>query len=249
MQSDLVGKTALITGSSRGVGRAIAKRLLTEGCQVVINGRDVDSLKIAAQELCCTAAIAGDVSKPDGAIKVVGETIATLGKLDILVCNVGSGQSVPAGSETYDEWMRIFDLNFWSTTNTIEAARGALAESRGVIVCISSICGLQVIPDAPLTYSVAKAALHAYVKGSALPFGKQGIRINAIALGNIVFAGSVWEKKMKNHPLEVQRMLEYAVSLGRLGSPEDAANLVAFLASSQAAFATGGVWRLDGGQV
>lgn len=249
MQFDLAGKTALITGSSRGVGRAIAERLLAEGCRVALNGRNPDDLEAAAQELKCAVAIAGDVSQPEGAARVVREAVAALGKLDILVCNVGSGHSVPAGSETYEEWQRVFGLNFWSTTNTVEAAHAALIESHGVIVCISSICGLEVILGAPLTYSVAKAALHAYVRGLARPLGKQKIRINAIALGNMLFKGSVWERKIATNTSEVQEMLEREVSLARLGTPEEAANLVVYLASSQAAFATGGVWRLDGGQV
>lgn len=248
MQLDLAGKTVLVTGSSRGVGRAIAECLLAEGCRVALNGRNVDDLKATAQALNCAVAIAGDVSQPEGAACVVQEAVVALGKLDILVCNVGSGRSVPTGSEDYAEWQRVFGVNFWSTTNTVEAARSALAESHGVIVCISSICGLEVIPGAPLTYSVAKAALHTYVKGLARPLGAQSIRINAIALGNMLFKGSVWEKKMDTNATEAQQMLEREVSLARLGTPEEAANLVAYLASSRAAFATGGVWRLDGGQ-
>ena len=248
MQLNLAGKTALVTGSSRGVGRAIAKRLVAEGCHVALNGRNSDDLQATAKELNCAVAIAGDVSQPKEAARVVREAVAVLGKLDILVCNVGSGRSVPAGSETYEEWQRVFGLNFWSTTNTVEAAHTALVESQGVIVCISSICGLEVIPGAPLTYSVAKAALHAYVKGLARPLGAQNIRINAIALGNMLFKGSVWEQKMMANTSEVSEMLDREVSLARLGMPEEAANLVVYLTSSQAAFATGGVWRLDGGQ-
>ncbi len=248
MQLDLTGKTALVTGSSRGVGRAIANCLLAEGCRVALNGRNTDALKATAVALNCPVTIVGDVSIPEEAARVVREAVAALGKLDILVCNVGSGRSVPPGAEDYAEWQRVFSLNFWSTTNTVEAARTALAKSHGVVVCISSICGLEAIPKAPLTYSVAKAALHAYVKGLARPLGAQNIRINAIALGNMLTKGSVWEKKIDTNPSEVQQMLEREVPLERMGSPEEAANLVAYLVSSQAAFATGGIWRLDGGQ-
>lgn len=248
MQLDLAGKAVLVTGSSRGVGRAIAEHLLVEGCRVALNGRNPDDLKATAEALNCAVAIAGDVSKPEEAARVVQEAVAALGKLDILVCNVGSGRSVPPGAEDYAEWQRVFGVNFWSTTNTVEAARAALAESHGVVVCISSICGLEVVSGAPLTYSVAKAALHAYVKGLARPLGAQSIRINAIALGNMLFKGSVWEQKMTTNTSEVQEMLAREVSLARMGTPEEAANLVAYLASSHAAFATGGVWRLDGGQ-
>ncbi len=249
MRLDLKGKAALVTGSSRGVGRAIAQRLIEEGCVVAMNARNLKNLENSAKELNCDIAISGDMSHPDGALRVVNTALADLGKLDILVCNVGGGNSVLAGTETYEEWQRVFSLNFWSATNTIEAARAALVKSRGNIVCISSICGLQVIPEAPLTYSVAKAALHAYVSGLARPLGSQNVRINAVALGNMLFEGSVWDQKIKTNSSQVQQLLEKDVSLRRLGIPKEAANLVAFLASSQAEFATGSVWRLDGGQV
>ncbi len=248
MQLELSGKTALVTGSSKGIGRAIAEALQAEGCQVAINGRNPADLAVAAAELPGAIAIAGDVTRPEQARRVIAESVRALGNLDILVCNVGSGRSVPPGEETPDEWQRVFALNLWSTTNTIEAAREALAASKGTIVCVSSICGLEVIPGVPVTYSAAKAALHAYVRGIARPLGKQDIRINAVAPGNILFDGSVWSRKSAENPQAVQTMLDKEVALGRLGAPGDVASLVVYLASPCAGFATGGIWTLDGGQ-
>lgn len=249
MDLDLAGKTALVTGSSRGIGRAIAEVLHAEGCQVVLNGRTTKDLAVTAASLQGAVAVVGDVTRPDEARRVVAEARAALGGLDILVCNVGSGRSVPPGDETYDEWQRVFALNLWSATNTIEGAREVLAASHGVVVCVSSICGLEVIPGAPVTYSVAKAALHAYVRGMARPLGRQGVRVNAVAPGNISFNGSVWSKKLAEDPWAVQKMLERDVALVRLGNPREVAELVAYIASPRAGFATGGVWTLDGGQV
>jgi NAD(P)-dependent dehydrogenase (short-subunit alcohol dehydrogenase family) len=180
---------------------------------------------------------------------VVKQVVAQIGKLDILVCNVGGGRSVSPGQENADEWQRVFALNFWSATNTIEAAREALVMSRGSVVCISSICGLEVIPDAPVTYSAAKAALHAYVRGIARPLGQDGVRINAVASGNIWFDGSVWSRKLAEDAQAVQDMLLGTVALSKLGTPQDVAQLVAYLASPVSGFATGSVWTLDGGQV
>lgn len=241
-------RRALITGSSRGIGRAIAERLHADGYRIAVNGRDATAVTATARALPGAVGIAGDVSLPAEAARVVAESVAMLGGLDLLVCNVGSGQSVPPGQEDPAEWRRVFANNLWSTTNTVEASRPALASSRGAIVCISSICGLEVIDGAPVTYSVAKAALHAYVRGIARPLGRDGVRINAVAPGNILFDGSVWQRRMDRDAIGVQAMLERDVPLRRLGTTHDVANLVAFLASSQAAFATGRVWTLDGGQ-
>lgn len=249
MQLNLAGKSALVTGSSKGIGRAIAEVLHGEGCHVALNGRNSADLATATAQLGGSIGIEGDVTRPEEARRVVSEVVSIFGQLDILVCNVGSGRSVPPGNETADEWQRVFALNLWSTTNGVEAARDALAASKGVIVCISSICGLQVIPGAPVTYSVAKAALHAYVRGIARPLGKQGVRINAVAPGNILFDGSVWSRKLAEDENAVQAMLKKNVALGCLGTPADVASLVAYLASPLSRFASGGIWTLDGGQI
>ena len=249
MELELSGRKALVTGSSRGIGRAIAEALQDEGCSVALNARNEAELKETARELGCTAAVTGDMSSAEEARRVVGEAVAALGGLDILVCNVGGGRSVAPGNETYEEWQRVFALNLWSTTNVIEAARSELADACGAVVCISSLCGLEVVPGAPVTYSAAKAALHAYVRGIARPLGKEGVRINAIAAGNILFEGSVWARKLEEDAVGVQQMLEREVALARLGTPQDVAGLAAYLASPRSGFATGAIWRLDGGQV
>lgn len=249
MQLNLSGKTALVTGSSRGIGLAIAEALSGEGCMVALNSRNLEESVNVAARLPGAISVAGDVTELTDAQRVVSEVLKSFGKLDILVCNVGSGQSVPPGEETPEEWQRVFGLNLWSATNTVAAARDAVAASKGSIVCISSICGLEVIAGAPITYSAAKSALHAYVRGMARPLGKQGVRINAIAPGNILFESSVWSRKLSENRVAVQAMLDRDVALSRLGTPQDVANLVIYLASARAGFASGGIWTLDGGQV
>jgi 3-oxoacyl-[acyl-carrier protein] reductase len=249
MHLDLTGKVVLVTGSSKGIGWSIAETLSKEGCLVALNGRDEANLRIATNQLAGAVGFAGDVTQPNKTKQIVNNVLTTFGRLDILICNVGSGRSVPPGNETADEWQRVFAINLWSTTNAVEAAWDALVSSKGVIVCISSICGSEVIPDAPVTYSAAKAALHAYVRGIARPLGKQGVRINAVAPGNILFDDSVWSKKMAEDAASVQAMLANTVSLGNFGTPADVAQLVAFLASPRSRFASGSVWTLDGGQI
>jgi 3-oxoacyl-[acyl-carrier protein] reductase len=248
MKLELDGKVALVTGSSRGIGRVIAEKLHAQGCKVVINGRNKRDLEIVASDLLGSVIAKGDVSQPQGAQQVVEKGLEACGKINILICNVGNGRSVTPGEETWEEWQRVFALNLWATTNMVEAACNALAKNKGNIVCVSSICGNEVVLGAPVTYSVAKAALNAYVRGIARPLGKQGVRINAVAPGNIMFDGSVWSQRMAEDASSVKAMLERNVALAKLGTPGDVAGLVAYLASPQAGFATGGVWTLDGGQ-
>jgi 3-oxoacyl-[acyl-carrier protein] reductase len=249
MDLELAGKIALVTGSSRGIGRAIAENLHSEGCKVCINGRNKDDLIKVAKTLPGSVIAQGDVSDPQDAQNIVKEVIASFGRIDILVCNVGSGSSVKPGEENHEEWKRVFAINLWSTTNMVEAAGAALTESKGSIVCISSICGLEVVAGAPVTYSAAKAALNSYVRGIARPLGRKGMRINAIALGNILFEGSVWSRKLADDSDTVKLMLERDVALNQFGTPKNAAELVAYLVSPRSNFATGGIWTLDGGQV
>lgn len=248
MQFNFSGKTALITGSSRGIGLSIAKALYNQNCKVALNSRNYDELKLAASQFSDAIYVVGDVTQPNEAQIIVSEVIKSFGKIDILICNVGSGESVSPGKETFDEWHRVFALNLWSTTNMVEASLNELERTKGNIVCISSICGLEVVKNAPITYSAAKAALNAYVRGISRPLSKKGVRINAVAPGNILFDGSVWSSKLNKNKVAVKSMIKKDVALGRLGDPEDVANLVLYLASNLASFATGAIWTIDGGQ-
>jgi 3-oxoacyl-[acyl-carrier protein] reductase len=169
------------------------------------------------------------------------------GGLDILVCNAGSGQSVPPGMETEAEWRRVLDLNLFSALNMISAARPHMRRG-GAIVCISSICGLAAL-GAPVTYSAAKAALNAAVRGLARPLAGNGLRINAVAPGNILFPGGTWARKLAEDKASVDAMLAREVAMVRLGKPEEIADLAVFLASPRAGFVTGTVYVADGGQL
>lgn len=249
MQLELEGKTALVTGSSRGIGRAIARALHREGCNVMLNARGEAALRRAAAELGERAAFhASDATDPRACAALMEATLCRWNAIDILVCNVGSGASVGPGDETLEEWQRMLAINLLSCANMVAAAQAALIASRGAIVCISSICGVETVTDAPLAYSAAKAALNAYVRGVARPLGRHGVRINAIAPGNVLFEGSVWERKLAEDAPGVETLLKRDVALGRLGRADEIADFAVFLASPRAAFATGGVYVVDGGQ-
>lgn len=249
MDLKLKGKNALVTGSSQGIGKAIAKILHTEGCNVTLNGRNPKNLKKTALEFqdridTCSA----DVTKINDCKKLIQHTKKQWGSIDILICNVGNGTSVSPGKETFEEWQRVFLTNFYSAVNVIEAAKKELSKTKGTIICISSIAGIETL-GGPITYSVAKSALNSYVKNISKPFAKVGIRINGIAPGNIMFKESVWMKKLSKNPRAVKQMLKNDVALGKFGTPDEIASFTAFLCSSQSSFSTGSIFVVDGGQI
>ena len=247
MDLELSGKVAMITGSSRGIGLGIAQALYFEGCQVILNGRDLNTLSQAANSLGGHYVV-GDVCIPEQARMVVDTAHKLGGKIDIVVANVGSGASVPQGTESSAEWTRMLNLNLESAVNTISAAREALAQSQGVALCVSSICGLSVL-GAPIAYSAAKAALNSYVRGISVVLAQEGVRIVGLAPGNVLFPGSTWDRKLKADRGAVQRTLDLNVPMRRLGSVQEIANVAAFLCSPKASFMTGTVVTVDGGQI
>ena len=249
MDLDLSGKNVLVTGSSRGIGLGILQSFLNQGCNVVANGRTHDTLVSATKDLKNCFFISGDVTNELEAQRIVKESVDYLGSLDVVVCNVGNSKSVKAGDEDLNEWNKIISDNFFSAVNIIQSAKHALKLSKGSIICISSICGHEIIEGAPLTYSVSKSALNYYVKGVSRHLNELGVRINAVSPGNIMFKESLWEKKIQNNEEEVKEMLKNNVPLKRFGTPDDIANLTLWLSSPLAKNVTGAVYISDGGQI
>lgn len=241
-------KIALVTGSTSGIGFDIARVLKEEGCIAVVNGRNADRVNAACDALDGVKGFVADVTSVEECDRLQTEVISELGRLDILICNVGCGASVPPGMEGADELNRMLQLNYFSATNAISSFRSALTKASGSIVCISSICGLEAL-GCPIGYAAAKATLQNYVSNTSRYLGRDGVRINCVAPGNILFDGSIWDRKVKENASLVDDMLSSQVPLGRLGLAEDVSSAVAFLASPVAKFITGSTLVVDGGQI
>lgn len=240
-----------VSASSSGIGFGIAQKFWKHGYTAVLNGRDSKRLRHAEQLLgnqrvlsCCA-----DASE-QGQLKDIRSFVKNnVGVLDALICNLGSGSGPKPGTEGPEDWNSALRTNLLGTVGLISALQDCFSEDGGTIICISSICGIDYIPGAPVPYSVAKSALNHFVKCSANPFGEQKIRINAVVPGNILHPGSVWSRKIVEDPNAVKDMLRDNVALGKLGNVEDVANLVYYLASPDGAFITGQSLVVDGGQV
>ena len=240
-------KKIIVTGSSRGIGLAIAKKLIKEGHYVVLNGRNEKSFKKIKKNKRINYQI-GNFSNPQEAKKVINKSIKILNGLDILICNIGESKSCPPNSESFAEWKKMFNQNFFTATNAIEAAKKKIIQSKGSIICISSICGNELIKGAPITYSTAKAALNFYVKSLSHYLSYLGVKINIISPGNILFSGSVWDKKMKKNKNKTKSLIKQNVPLNKFGTTEDVTELVSYLVSNKSKFITGSNFVVDGGQ-
>jgi 3-oxoacyl-[acyl-carrier protein] reductase len=253
MNLQLTDHVAFIAGSSRGIGRAIAAELLSEGARVVLTGRDEDSLAQTNSELAKADTyerilpIAGDFTQPEAIAAAFDRTIRHYGRIDHLIANLGTGSGTPGPNPPKEDWVRLFEVNFFASVRLTQAALEHLAASRGSILYISSIVAVESTP-APLPYSAAKAALNNYAKNLSRQLAPQNIRVNTICPGNIFFFGGSWEKHLANEPAAVEAMLKSEVPQNRFGTPDEIASLAAYLCSPLAAFSTGGTYVMDGGQ-
>jgi L-rhamnose 1-dehydrogenase len=251
----LNGKVALVTGASRGIGRATAVRLASEGAVVVINhSRAADAKYPGAEQECLRLvreaggegslyeADAADVAAVRRMIRDVG---AGFGHLDVLVCNAGICPMVELLDITEELWDRVHDLNLRGVFFAVqEAVRMMLARhTKGRIICISSISGEFGTPT-QIHYAPTKAGINMIVKSVASVVGPHGITINAVAPGDI--ATDISREWDEANPEEIQRYIERC-PVRRRGKAEDIANVVAFLALPESEFLTGGVYLADGG--
>jgi NAD(P)-dependent dehydrogenase (short-subunit alcohol dehydrogenase family) len=241
LNQEFAGRRALVTGGTRGIGAAIAQRLLDGGANVAVAARSRSDVTPANATF-----ISGDLSTVEGAKAIAREALEVLGGLDILVNNAGGSRAFLGGSETIpdEEWQRDLALNLLAAVRLTNAVLPALRESRSAaIVNISSTAATTPFPF-DVHYGAAKAALDYYSRTLAVELGPTGIRVNVVSPGPISTPNA--DELRSQFPISDDDWFKF-VPLGRIGATEDVAEVVALLASNRGKFLTGVNYRVDGG--
>jgi 3-oxoacyl-[acyl-carrier protein] reductase len=245
---DLSGKTALVTGGSRGIGRAIVLRLATQGADVAFSYRgNAAAAQATAAEVEAMGrralAIQADAKSQEGAEALVKAVLAAFGKIDILVNNAGITRDNLIMRMGADEWTEVLETNLFGAFYALKAVTRPMLKARGGrIINISSVSG-QAGQTGQANYSSAKAGLIGLTKAAARELASRGITVNAVA------PGFVLTELTQDLPQALMDEITARTPLGRFGTTEEIANAVAFLASDEAGYITGQVLAVDGGLV
>jgi gluconate 5-dehydrogenase len=247
----LDGKRALITGGSRGLGKAMAQALAQAGADLVLVGREPATLQAAANELAPTGRrinlVTADVSRPAEAQAMCENVLAELGPIDVLINNVGGRRiNVPTEQLPLGDWQHILDLNLTSAFLCCKLIGGEMVKRRaGKIINNASISGLVITRDIRgRTYEAAKAALIGFTKALAADWAPYNVNVNAIAPGGFLTdPNRRWFREMP----ELKKTFESMVPMGRLGEPDEIGPLALYLASDASSYMTGAVLVIDGG--
>ena len=253
MDLELEGRTAIVTGASRGIGRAIALRLGSEGCNLVITARGAAALEATAQEICELGvkvdAVVQDATASDAGERVVRAAADDFGRLDIVINNVGGNRRKEFAEITDDDWRDLVELNVLAQMRPARAAVPLMRQAgSGAIVFISSVFGREAGGPGLTLYNTTKSALISAAKIMAAELAPHGIRVNTVAPGSIRHPGGSWDTRVKEDPEGMRRFVEANIPLGRFGTAEEVADVVAFLVSARASLVTGACVNVDGGQ-
>ena len=254
MDLGLTGKVAIITGGSRGLGLAAAKALAAEGAHVVICARGEEQLQKAVNEILQYATSAAraitvraDVSTQAGVDSVIDFALKSLGRLDVVVNNVGLGKGGDLETTTDADWQEAFDHTLYPAIRMSRAAVPQLRQQGGgAIVMVSSIFGREA--GGRMTYNAVKAAEISLTKSLAQQLAKDQIRVVSIAPGSIMFEGGSWWKRQQADPQGIAQFIKHELPFGRFGKPEEVGAAIAFLASTKASWISGTTVVVDGCQ-
>lgn len=243
------GKVAIVTGAGGGVGKAISKRLSSEGCKVVMLGRSRTKLQKAASEIGNkknTMTVIADITKEAEVLSAIDQTINSFDKIDILVNNAGIiNDPMPFHEMTEDQWDDLVKTNLFGTFKMTQAVIPVMMKNGGgSIVNISSVLGIRAIPRVPLSvYAVTKAGVIMFTRSIAVEYGQYKIRCNCIAPSTI--RSSIIEPYLQDE--EAKKVLESTFPLRVIGEPDDIAGAVAYLCSDDSKWVTGTIMMVDGG--
>ncbi len=249
--NQLDGQVAWVTGSSRGIGEAIAVELAQAGAAVAVHGRDADAANAVRDRIAASGAratvVLGDVTSASDLERMADEIGSTLGPVDILVANAGGNPVRPGPLEdmTIGQWRDAIDANLTSTFATIVAVLpGMKQRGRGSIIALSSAAARRPTPQSPVAYAAAKAGIELLTKWLAAEAGPSGIRVNCIAPETIMT-----DRNQRMIPADVQTQLIGMHPIRRLGTPEDVAAACVFLASPRSDWISGVILDVAGGAV
>jgi len=248
MKLYLDNKIVVVVGGSQGIGLSIVTKFLQENAFVHVISRNsyYESETKIAESYPNNVFFYRSDATDELKLKASRDEILkrTNGEIDVLIANVGNGRNPVNPINDQDVWKNSWDTNFETSLNTARVFSPSI--KTGSIIFISSICGIEYV-GAPTDYSVAKAALISFSKILSHKLAPN-IRVNVVAPGNILTKDGTWDKKNKENPLEVEKMLNELVPLKRFGTPDEIADTVLFLASKSASFITGSCITVDGGQ-